>query len=383
MTGKTGVVGLLCCAAVATAEGNVPVDSELQASVVAGWKKVLATTYSPKTKLIYTCPPEKVNKAKDFPGGLMRWTPERAYGYGLEDCAIIGGVALSMLVDWQAVTGDLSMQAEAEELAAGVASLATAHGYRGFVARGLCVEDGKSICALTSRDQVTHFIHGLWRYYHSPLASEKSKATISGVFREVADRMHRLVTPENDYNFLQADGQPDPRGICKMRKVYPHEAARLPMVYAAAWDVTGDELYKTYYEECADEGLECTLELPKVSAEKVRALMPSYTLLQMQSSLELLAAVDAKRRARYLEAMVCPAQKAAQRALWLNGRDETWLCASGETLLAQLMVPDWTFGADQIAVMKRALTQPLLKDASSCRAVHLAAAYWRWRRVAK
>jgi hypothetical protein len=32
----------------------------------------------------------------------------------------------------------------------------------------------------------------------------------------LAERMLRNVTPENDYDFLRADGSRDPRGICRM-----------------------------------------------------------------------------------------------------------------------------------------------------------------------
>lgn len=356
-------------------------DNDLQSIVEAGWHNVMETTYSPRTKLIYSCPLAQVIKSSAFTNGLLRLSKENGYGMGMDDCAIINGVALSMLVDWHDATGDMSLKSVAEEIASGVVSLATAHGYRGFVARGLCEEDGKSICALSSRDQVTHFIHGLWRFYHSPLSCEKRQEDIRNAFRDVANRMHRLVTPENDYNFLQADELPDPRGICKMRYVYPHEAARLPMVYAAAWDVTGDELYKAYYEDCADEALMRSLELPKMPLEKQSSLMPSYTLLQMQSSLELLSAVDTTRCTRWQEAMVYPAQIGAMRAIALNGRDEQWLCASAETLLAQLMVPNWIFDDKQEAILKRSLTHPMLQDASTIRAVHLAAAYWRWRQI--
>jgi len=50
--------------------------------------------------------------------------------------------------------------------------------------------------------------------------------------------MIEFVTPENDFDFCRADGTRCPLGICRMWKVQPHEAARLPMIYAAAWDVT-------------------------------------------------------------------------------------------------------------------------------------------------
>ena len=95
---------------------------------------------------------------------------------------------------------------------------------------------------------------------------------IAALLADVAGLMLKNVTPENDWNFLQADGSPDPRGICKMwGEVYPHEAARLPMIYAAAWEVTGDGKWKELYERYIDKALEMAAQV-NAEATHVSAL---------------------------------------------------------------------------------------------------------------
>ena len=137
-----------------------------------------------------------MSPAKDFPGGLLK--PDLGYGTGLEDCAINGGVALSGLVDKWLVTHDASTAADAEKVAQGLLNLVNAHPYKGFVARGLCVEDGKSICRLSSRDQVTHWMHGLSRYYAGGFAPEAMTKAVRGCARargEKRDAAEQLEFP--------------------------------------------------------------------------------------------------------------------------------------------------------------------------------------------
>ena len=186
------------------------------------WKRVMKEFYSPKTGGIYVCAPKDVQPARDFPGGLLK--PEFGYGKGLEDCAINGGTALSGLVDAYAMTKDPVCAADAAKIAKGLLNLVNAHPYKGFVARGLCVEDGKSICRLSSRDQVTHWVHGLWRYWRSGLVPDELKDSIRAAFADVAGLMERNVTEANGWNFLQADGTPDPRGICHLQDARDHAA---------------------------------------------------------------------------------------------------------------------------------------------------------------
>ncbi len=351
----------------------------LRAWVDAAWTKVKTTYYSAKTGNIYICPPAEVSPASDFPGGLLK--PELGYGKGLEDCAINGGVALSGLVDKYALTRDPAVRDDAAQIARGLLNLVSAHPYKGFVARGLCVEDGTSICRLSSRDQVTHWAHGLYRYVAHGLASAAEKAEIAARFVDVSERMRRNVTKANGWNFLQADGTMDPRGICKMRETYPHEAARLAMVYALTWKLTGDAQWRAAYEAVRAEAIDGSCVLEAVSLEMMQRLMPDYTLHQMNVSLEALLEVetDMAYRARIVRAMVVCARLAAARAKRIRGADSRWLCGCAEVHLAQLMTPPdaFVYTDEQQAILAEAIVAQPVAQAGATRCVHLFAAYWR------
>jgi len=348
------------------------------------WKRMFAVYYSPKTHLFYASPLKYVSPARNFTNGFLDPDKNKAgYGVGMGDCPIFGGLLLSMLADKYEVTKDKKLAECALDTFKGLKLCATVHGIPGFVARGICLEDCKSICITSSRDQYTHFVHGLWRYYHSPLCSEETKKEISSLIRAVADRMIRNVTPENNYDFLRADGSRDPRGICRMWDVHPHEAARLPMIYAAAWDICGDrkyfDLYRTYLAPSIDQ----TLTLPSLSPAHIRATMPTYTLLQMQSSLELLYDLepDKTMKAKIVDAMQPVAEMAARRAIRINGGEEKYLCAAGEATLSQLMAVDFEFTAQQKKLLYRSLFYTDPAKVSSCRTIHLTTAFWRARRL--
>ncbi len=212
------------------------------------------------------------------------------YGTGMEDGAILGGAMLSLLCDRFEVTKDESLREKAANVFAGLNRCVTVHGVhgvhgvRGYVARNVCPEDAKSVYINSSRDQVTHFVHGLWKYFHSPLPDEVAKQQIRAILADVAERMIEFVTPGNDYDFCRADGTRCPLGICRMWNVQPHEAARLPMIYAAAWDVMRDERYRLEWRKYAADAIE--------QSANPGEHKPAYALLQMQCSLEVLHALE-------------------------------------------------------------------------------------------
>lgn len=335
-----------------------------------------------RTKLIYACVPSQVTPKALFKQGFLYPSKELGYGVGLEDCAIFGGVALSMLVDWFEVTQDASLVKRARTIYEGLRNLVLVHGIPGFVARGLCVEDGKSICVLSSRDQVTHFVHGLWRYWRSSLSGAEEREEIGRLLTAVSMRMKTNCTPENDYDFLCADGSRDERKIQRMWNCNAHEMARLPMVYLATWTTTGEAQWRELYEGLVDEALASSLQLSEPSeCQRLRGQMPEYTLLQMQSSLEVLWWEDEGRRDTIRQAMKAPAEMGVERARVLQGGKTRWLCGAAETLLAQLYVPDGEFAPEMTELLYRSLTSPALPAADACRIVHMTAAYWRWRRA--
>lgn len=334
------------------------------------------------------------------------------YSTGMEDGAILGGAMLSVLCDRFAVTRDETLREKAAGVFAGLKRCATVHGVRGFVARNVCPEDGKSVYINSSRDQVTHFVHGLWQYYHSPLPDEDTKLQVRAVLADVAERMIKFVTPENDFDFCRADGERCPLGICRMWNVQAHEAARLPMIYAAAWDVTREERYRKEWRRYAADAI--------AQSANPGENKPAYTLLQMQCSLEVLHELepDAELKATIHERMTHVRDLAAKRftsvisqiakkspeemkmlgpdwrhvSVWKNQKGypnpqwgpyrEIWHITreAGESALILLMVDPTSVSAAQQSSLAGLIRGFDYEHNSSCGIIYHLAAYWKARR---
>jgi len=238
------------------------------------------SSYEPGKELAHLPSAEEVGRQYPNPCG---------YSTGMEDGMILGGAMLSLICDRFAVTGEQTLRDSADQVFRGMRRCATVHGVPGFIARNVCPEDRKSVYINSSRDQYTHFVHGLWRYYHSPLADQATKAEIRSILAAVAERMITFVNPENNHDFCRADGKRCPLGICRMWNVKAHEAARLPMIYAAAWDTTGNERYRQLRKYAADAVAQSTGPVEN---------NPAYALLQMQCSLELLYQLEPSKDVR-------------------------------------------------------------------------------------
>ena len=358
--------------------------------VDAGWSNCMAKCWSPKTSLVYTCAPEKVRPAKAFDDGpgYFRWQKgvkgKSGYGEGMGDCALICGTALSGLVDRWGATKDPATAEMARKVARGVLNLAVLHGHKGFVARGICAEDGRSVCSLSSRDQYTHWLHGLYRYATSGMADKTFVRAFTAETVNVARYMERLCTPERNWNFGMVDGSPDPRGICTMwgPDLSPHEQARLPMIYGVAWKLSGDTHWKDAYEAFVDEALD---KSQGMSDEKEVRRMPCYSLLQAMCSFELIRAVETApaRRAKLERAMAATAKAAAQRAEieLVNPRRTFYgMCDDGELSLTMGMWPAVAGRGFRDDFLARTVARSPLSISGTCRNAHVFAAYWRARR---
>jgi len=360
-------------AAVTCVTGDVSVDTPY---FDAGWTRVKTVFSAERTKNIYGCPPKGCEPLSSYSNGLL--VARNRYPKGVEDCAIVGGIALSMFVDRYAVTGEEKLKGEARWVAEGLRNLVFNHAYPGYVTRGLHPADGQSIGALSSRDQVTHLVHGLWRYAKSPLANADDRALAAKTVAAVADWMIRTVTRENDWNFGQADGKPDPRGVCKMREVRPHEAARLASVYAAAWDLSGKPCYRVALDEVLPEALEGSEGLEKMSANDLKYGVPDYALLQMSSSLEVLRGVKCEAVKR-IDAILLSVARLAARRDAEGVAYYPWLCGAAERPLLQLMATGFVFSDAAKEKLCKSLAEVPFEKAGSTRIVELSAAYWKWR----
>ncbi len=413
--GKAIILGLLATGLLApalagddpaAAATKAPTTQSLAARADEAWEASWRRFYLPKTHLFYDYltsyePGRELAHLPTAEEVRRQYPNECGYGTGMEDCMISAGVMLSLIVDRYAVTGDETLRDRANSVFQGIRLCATAHGVPGFLSRAVCHEDLKSIYVNSSRDQYTHAVHGLWLYLHSPLCGRDERQAIGEILSAVADRMTRNVIPENDYDSLRADGTRDTRGISRMWNVSGHEAARLPMIYAAAWDATGKPEYYDLYRKY--------LEPAVAQSFGVEERTTTYALLQMQISLELLESLEQnaglKQQMRTIMAMVsrhCAARairadrdaahldlamvgsdwrtgegldtKGRYRKVWYNIRE------SGEAALAQLADQRESFSADQQALLARAITRLDYERVSTCGIFYLQAAYWKARR---
>ena len=385
-------------------QGNSPLsEAALAKCVDQMWEVTWERFYLPQTHLFYDylTSYERGRELAHLPTAdeVRRQDPnECGYGTGMEDCMISAGAMLSLIVDRYAVTKDEALRQRAVDVFEGIRLCTTVHGVPGFVARGVCPEDLKSTYPNSSRDQYTHAVHGLWLYFHSPLCSPETKRKIGTLLSAVADRMTRNVTPENDYDSLRSDGTRDTRGISRMWNVMGHEAARLPMIYAAAWDVTGKREYYDQYRKYVEPAVEQSFS--------VEDGVPTYAWLQMQASLELLASLeqDAELKQKMHQIMAMVAGRCASRAenanraaekldltevcsdwrtgeglAWKGHYRKVWYCIreSGEAALAQLIAKNVAFPEEQQQLLVQAVARLDCERVSSNGIFYLQAAYWK------
>lgn len=346
-------------------------SQEILAQLRAAMNRHAPLFFSPKTHAWYSQRLDKLPPAKDV---IDLYPNPVGYGTGMDDCPLYEGALLVSLVELYDMTRAECLRKEAFEAYQGLKLCGTAHGVPGFVARGVSIEDGKSIYITSSRDQYTHYVDGLWQYYHSPLCSEKTKGEIRELLCALADAMKEQIVEENDFGYLRANGTKDPRGLHKMWHVYAHEAARLPMIYAAAWDVAGNKEHYALYRKYLLPAIEQSVDLKNKPERELNAWVPPYSYFQMQCSLALLYRLekDPKVKADLREAMTVAKNLAAEKTSWAAKRG---LRDLAEVLIAQLMVKEFSLADDEKPYLRQALTMANLGKGGPPTTIHLLAFY--------
>lgn len=393
-----------------------PRKSTVASNMDRAWEVVWSRFYLPQTGLFYdylsSYEPGKELAHLPRAAEVKRQFPNPCgYGTGMEDGMILGGAMLSTIADRYDVTGDKSLQQDLDRVFQGIKGCATLHGVPGFVARGVCPEDGKSVYINSSRDQYTHCVHGLWRYYHSPLCDAARKVEIKQILSAIADRMLANVTAANNFCSLRADGKRCPLGISRMWNVQPHEAARLPMIYAAAWDVTGEERFRKAYRHYLIPAIKQSQDMKDTDPHA------AYVYVQVQCSFEVLHQLEqdpaiksqlqtlmqqtSRRAASKLKhnrqqlahadrTMTGPDWRKAEK--WIGQgeyRNPQWgayrhvwhaIREAGELSLVHLMEPGAMIPEEQKANLKEIILLMDYDQCSSCGIVYHLAAYWKARK---
>ena len=203
---------------------------------------------------------------------------------GMEDSALSGGSAMEALIARYELTGDERVKALAKQIFKGLNTLATVSDDKGFLARSVSPFDGKSHFIDSSRDQYTHWIYGAHRYYNSTMPTDEERAQIKQALVWFAEKAERDVVEKNQFFLLREDGG---RGVvCRMLgdRLCGHETHRLPMIYMAAWEVSGNQHWLDMYKKYRDWATDFLEE----HFDEERTRKWSFPILQMQYSLRLL-----------------------------------------------------------------------------------------------
>lgn len=354
-----------------------------------------------KDRFRYLPTPSEIKKREPNPCG---------WGTGMEDSMINAGAVMAMLCEMFECTMNDDLKEYAGMIFKGMVSCAEVHGVKGFIARSICINDGKSVYPESSRDQYTHYVHGMWKFYNSPLSNDAQRGKMIEIIDNLCLYAEKYVTKENDYCFYNIDGK---RGVVsKMWAVEPHEAARLPMIYAAGWQITGKQHWHDMYRKYALKAAQESLALKDMS-------YLAYALLQMQVSLELLYEVEQKdstlcdiylsamkKAAYYVDHRCWQAQildedsgvnsdfsilkgdwrKSKRRTVasysipvWKNEFLKTFMMVreSGEGPMVQLICPGFEFTSLQLAFLKKAICRVDYSKHGAYGFIYPMAAYWR------
>lgn len=253
----------------------------------AAWEYVYTALWCADTQLFYDFRPQGT-AAGDFaylpePDLIAAQVPNpNGWSTGMEDSMLNAGLMASAFAALWTRTHDQRLIAPARAVLDGMLRCVEASPREGFLPRSLSPADGHSHYGNASRDQYTNFVWGACRLWDAGLVDDAQKPRLTRALTAFARRMEADVTPDNDFELLREDGRP---GLCcKMwGDVAPHEALRLPMVYAAAHHVTGDAHWLELCLHCAEEGLSRSL-----AVDCAHDFWHDYAALQMQFSLRLL-----------------------------------------------------------------------------------------------
>lgn len=239
-------------------------NAKLHETLDKAWNQMTRLLFCERTNLIYDYLGTLDEKRFDFlplPEEIQRGFPNnKGYSTGMEDSMLNGGAALDICIlraELFPETFD-ECRAFAGKLLKGMELCATVHGRCGYIVRSVSHRDGRSCYPCSSRDQMTFWIWGLWRYYHSSFATHGERKRIAELVLMLAERCEKEVVPENDYCILTLDGFPDI--LNKMDHVLPHEILRLPMFYRVTFALTGDGHWKECYDKLIERALTVAAE---------------------------------------------------------------------------------------------------------------------------
>ncbi|MBQ9776932.1 MAG: hypothetical protein IJW17_12965 [Lentisphaeria bacterium] len=239
-------------------------NEHLLHSMDDAWEHITRLLFCEKTNLIYDYLGSLDDHRFDFlpyPEEIRQDFPNpRGYSTGMEDSMINNGMMTAAALLRASLFPEYHDECRhfAAKLLQGMELCATVHGRNGYIVRSVSHRDGKSCYSCSSRDQMTFWVWGLWRYFHSPFATKTEQQKIRELSVMLASRGEKEIRAENNYSYLTLGGVPDI--LNQMDEVKPHEILRLPMFYLAAWKLSGDPHWHDLFEGIIERCLKCAAE---------------------------------------------------------------------------------------------------------------------------
>ena len=228
-------------------------------SLNSAWEQMTRFLFCEQSHLIYDALSSLDEHRFDFlplPEEIRRGFPNnKGYSTGMEDSMINAGMAMDICI----LRAELFPETREEcaefagKLLKGMELCATVHGRNGYIVRSVSHRDGKSCYPCSSRDQMTFWVWGLWRYFQSDFATRAEREKIAELMVMLAERGEKEIVPENNWSFLTLDGVPD--RLNQMDHVQVHEVLRLPMFYRTAFALTGDRHWESCYDRLLPRAL--------------------------------------------------------------------------------------------------------------------------------
>ena len=268
------------------------------AKIQTAWDYIVGNVYNPDTRLIYDhkhaadpeCFPTTEEVNASYPNSC-------GYGVGMEDGMINGGTMIDACLCRYEKNGDEKALEFAHNLLGGMLNCIFNARTEGFVPRACTPYDGKTSYVDSSRDQYTMFVFGAHRMLYGGYCTAEEKESLKKALTAIARRAEKNVIPENDYDILRDDGGRTLVNIMWGDTLDNHEYLRLPMIYIAAWEASGDDHWMDMYKKYREEAYEKSLTMSEY--------WHLYALQQMQASVLVCMEADPDRewKEKYLKLM--------------------------------------------------------------------------------
>ena len=284
----------------------------LEKQIQTAWDFVMTKLYHPKTHMIYDYLTKETAEAsaEDYP------TPEEiaasspnpcGWGTGMEDATLNLCSMIEAMIARYSLTKEPEIKHQLQLLYTGLVKNGTA-AERGFIARCICASDGKSVYMDSSKDQYTNWVYAAHRLLHCSLIDPAQKDALRQILVDIAKKLKRDLSSESKGYLCRLDGKPGLVSEMDTPSLGAHETLRMPMLYMAAYEASGDEYWHQKYLERREELLKRTEDAYTV--EGITAMARgrwgyNYIYYQAQYSMRLLYDVekDAPYRERYLRLM--------------------------------------------------------------------------------